>query len=228
MVEAKQFPTEEIEYTTEIDQAYETGAVHIPGFLGQEDIAKLQTLFDKLDPRAVRQTTQGYSDLYLMDWADLLNRDYNDREDIEILHEVARKIETIIRRSGQKYEALREWHADAFSFQKYLPNSFIGPHVDNDAGSVMGVNITVQGEADFSIMRQPEEKPLDTYRLRPGDAVLLRARDLNPSMVPHQEKEIYHSVSGALTKEPRLMFGTRQTHENRSWRLWRKQQDIKD
>ncbi|HXF56185.1 MAG TPA: alpha-ketoglutarate-dependent dioxygenase AlkB [Actinomycetota bacterium] len=106
---------------------------------------------------------------------------------------LARALTDAVRRDGQGIPGLERWVPTVASVQRYRAGSLgITPHRDGKRFVHLVAVVNVRGRARFSLHDTRSSPPADTWRLEPGDLVLLRG----PGLGGLEDGRPFHSVRG--------------------------------
>lgn len=118
-------------------------------------------------------------------------------------------VERWVQSARNRWPTLGDWRASDVALQRYGGRDGISPHLDYKRQHGPIIVVTLAGEADFMLHETRDQPPTQTYRTRPGDAILLRG-DLGFK----KSTRPLHSVSQALGPERRISLGLR--HDKRT------------
>lgn len=190
----------EVNTERHLDRAAEVGASYIPVFLNEDALSKFQDLCHYLDYQKVDEHHEQFEEHYYV------AKEVPPRVKGEI-RSLSEEVRKVMAAHGGRFPVLEQWNPNDFVTQLYYQSSFIGSHRDHKVNKGLIVVFNIQGEADFEISNERYGEPIATWRVRPGDAMILRATGLNPNLQGHPG--IFHSITGALTQEPRISIGLR-------------------
>ncbi|HEY4481501.1 MAG TPA: hypothetical protein VI489_01470, partial [Candidatus Brocadiaceae bacterium] len=195
MPERKRFSFAERDCSKELEEVFQTGAAYLPGFLDPDTLFALQTMFKKMDP-------SNNSYVREHDFMTPIEIDWRNDPVGKLPYKITGKLGEYIRKYGKDYPALSVWKPNMFLPLYYKGSAWIPPHKDRGKLFGIGITLTVQGEADFSVFESANQPPFAVWRTKPGDAVFLRMEGLNPNVT--YKNEIFHSIGPALTETPRI------------------------
>ncbi|HVZ11670.1 MAG TPA: 2OG-Fe(II) oxygenase family protein [Patescibacteria group bacterium] len=196
----KEITFEEKDYAAHIREVYETGASYVPDFLTPQALVYLQNLVGELEPFIV-QARNNTSTFYVADW---------DIADVSLkfrMGSATTALTDLIKAEGREFKSLSDWYVTDPFVLRYYDDTLVMPHRDHEEYQQIGVTVSIAGLADFHTHNEEDGKPVNTWRVKPGDAVFLRMSGFNPN-VPY-DREIFHSVGAPLTSEPRTSIAFR-------------------
>lgn len=99
----------------------------------------------------------------------------------------------VIHRYAARVPGLTQWSPNEVCVQRYEPGAVgVSPHLDHKRYAGLVVIVTIAGTADFTLCRDREGGPIQTWKAGPGSLVLLRG----PGLVGVQDGRPLHMVAG--------------------------------
>lgn len=121
--------------------------------------------------------------------------------------ELGASLRNTVQKYSSMYPVFNEWDPSDFSIQLYNPDSYITSHREHKKHQGLIVVFTLQGEALCEARHERHGEPFMRFHLKEGGGLFLRGTGLNTELEGHPG--IFHTISGAITKIPRIALGFR-------------------